>query len=440
MLPNLNLMKLAQIFSPSPTMPNQGVIQQPNTVGMNTPLDINELIKGLLTPKDEAFTNYTNMINSMPQREQFAPSKTRQILGAIAGMGAGGPVGISNGAVLGYKSDVPAGMKIAQGIRDEPYNKALTDWANKLGPAGKLAELERNTNVNSRIAGIQTLQRQQADDKLQHQIQKDEEDQRRKNEELKIKQQRADVYSFKAQNPNLVIKDDGNGNMVGINPQTGETKVIRDIDGEPVKSARLTDAERLELQQSNALARIKAQGDETRTTAELRAKLGLTDDWDILTENGKTYRVNSSTGERVLLSETELKKVSGTGNTAKPDNPTQIKQDRINKANDFILKNPELAKFIEISDGLVKIIGKPDETTRRQITAGIGLESSTGKDIALPSNQPSSRTLTREPAKGSQVGDPIRDRAVEILKAGGKPLTDANIRVIMDRIKAAEKK
>ena len=144
------MLKLANIFSPSGQTTQQnfpvGSVGGPqdmlhqNTADNSQP-DLMSTIQGLLNPKDQQFQNFSDLINQMPQRQNYQPSKLRQVAGAIAGMGAGGPVGITNGQVVGYKSNIPEGRKVQESITDEPYNKALSDWQTKVKPEQESAQM-----------------------------------------------------------------------------------------------------------------------------------------------------------------------------------------------------------------------------------------------------------------------------------------------------------
>lgn len=85
-------------------------------------------------------------------------------------------------------------------------------------------------------------------------------------ENLGIRKQQLNIQKFKANNPNLRIVMPRGGNVMAIDPQTGET---RDL-GIPVGS--LSEQERLDLQQDYQRERISLGGEEARETARARAE------------------------------------------------------------------------------------------------------------------------------------------------------------------------
>ena len=85
-----------------------------------------------------------------------------------------------------------------------------------------------------------------------------------KRDELTIRQQRADVYEFKARNPDAKIITQKGGNVLAINPITGET--IRDFGS----SGMLSDAERIALEQAGSVEQIRERGREERETEKTR--------------------------------------------------------------------------------------------------------------------------------------------------------------------------
>ena len=456
---DLNLLKLSNIFGqqqPSPNLPfgssslpiNDGMMNsQPQTQGP----DLITMIQSLLNPREEQFSNFESMINQMPNRADYKPSKWRNIAAAIAGMGTGGPAAYSDGAALGYKSNIPGGLEIQRSIRDEPYNRALTDWSNKIEPISKIAQMESNRNINNRATALGVIQRQTAQEKQDETERANLEKERINQEKLKIQQQRANVYEYKARNPDLVIKEDNQGNLIGINPKDGTSDVITDNDGQPVKSSVLTDTEKIKLQTESNKKLIAARGEQSRLTAETTAEARKSDDWELFItkdDSGKdvTVRINRSTGDVKPVDVGKLVKPSGTGNAARADNPTQQKVALANLANNIKIQHPEWSKYIKVNKGDVSVnppgsrfnSNSPDQATYDAIVKTLGLSSNQPKSPS-PASQPQSRELTRPTKdlviKGMEVGkDPLRDEAISLLQKQGKPLTGANIEYIKKQL------
>lgn len=273
MLPNFDLNKLSQIFNPnlqniqqpSPMSPDMGVgMMNMNNQG-NQDDQLNQALMSLLTPKDEQYDKFTQMLGMMPQRENYQPGKMRKIGAFLGGLGAGGPIGVSGGQPIGYKSDVPGGLKIQSSILDEPYNQAMSDWGSKAGSTLEAAKLENTRNTQSRLAGSNLKMAQLRERTISDQEDKtrNQNDLANKNLELKagdqkIRQQRADAYEFRIKNPNHIIKEAGEY-LVSIDPQSGESELIRDSSGEPIETGKLDDKTKLQLQLDNSLKEIGAR-------------------------------------------------------------------------------------------------------------------------------------------------------------------------------------
>jgi hypothetical protein len=292
-------------------------------------------IQALLNPKEQQFQNFSDLINQMPQRSQYQPSKFRQVAAAIAGMGAGGPVGITNGQVVGYKSNIPEGQKIQQSIKDQPYNQALSDWANKLEPTEKIAQMESTRNVNLRQLGLGEQARIQNQQKIDETERKNKAAEDAKDADRAIRQQRADVYEYKAKNPNLIIKEDSSGNLIGIDPSTGKSDSILDTDGNPVKSAIMTDAEKLKQIQENKEKEITLRGTQSRLTEGFK----------------QSNRVENEAGRQINRLQLKQTPSGGTPNTAggaKPLSPSAERTSQQNKAVGIINEHPELKVYFEM--------------------------------------------------------------------------------------------
>jgi len=81
---------------------------------------------------------YRAGIAQMPLRADEHPSKLRRVASALAGVGAG----ISGGP--------EAGEKTATEVRDQPYNRKLQNYQQKLGVQGQEAQLEAGGNQAAR--------------------------------------------------------------------------------------------------------------------------------------------------------------------------------------------------------------------------------------------------------------------------------------------------
>src|SRR3990167_4924650 len=139
-------------------------------------------------------------------------------------------------------------------------------------------------------------------------------------EDRAIRQQRANVYEFKAKNPNMQIKTPGDGKVYAINPQTGET-IDLGID-------TLSDQEKLELQGSQRMSEIGARGDVQK---------------DI-----ETFREKAAADRQLKSGEQRLNEISARGketretNISRPQVATQQRAAQANAARQLINTRPDL--------------------------------------------------------------------------------------------------
>lgn len=273
---NMDLLKLSELLKPkrSPTDPYGNSQAYPEMMGS---LNDDLLSDNSLNPRDEQYEQFVQLLGLMPKRENFEPSKGRRFAAFMAGLGAGGPVGISSGAPIGYRSDVGKGLEVQRAINDEPYDKAMYDWNSQAKPLLEASKLENTKNVNTRIASSnvrtaelreQGLKRQLMSEEEKARHNKEEED--RKREELKIRQQRAATYDYRTKNPNHVYQTDKDGFVYSVNPQTDKITYLTDDDGDKIQSSKLSDRDRIEMQLDATLEEIRARGSVSRSLEEQR--------------------------------------------------------------------------------------------------------------------------------------------------------------------------
>lgn len=101
-----------------------------------------------------------------PNPQDYAPSKTRRLLGAIAGFGAGLlPVGISGGQPIGARFDPAAANYATSQVEDEPLKKATTAYDTRAKALQAGANVEEKLVGNER--GLAALQeREQSNQRL----------------------------------------------------------------------------------------------------------------------------------------------------------------------------------------------------------------------------------------------------------------------------------
>ena len=335
------MLKTANIFSPTGQMNQQQFpvgsiggpqidpsVAQPNNQPQGG-LDLSSAIQGMLNPRDEQFQNYAQLIQSMPQRSQYEPDMLHKIGGFLAGIGSGGPVGISNGAVLGYQSNIPAGLKAQSAIKDEKYNEALNDWANKLEPTGKISQMEQNRNVGNRATALGELSRQQSQEKIDALAKQNETKNEQNQQNIDIRRAREESYvkakQFGLDHPKYDKFVDENGSLVFINPL--------DPTATPIDSGvkKLSEMEKIDLGVQGDLKKIAARSSSSQQLEGAK-------------QANRKEMENTRQINRLGLKETPSGNVTSASGT-KPLTPSAQRTDRQNKAIDIISQRPELAKY-----------------------------------------------------------------------------------------------
>lgn len=147
-----------------------------------------------------------------------------------------------------------------------------------------------------------------------------------------ISQQRADVYEFKARNPNVRIIEQRGGNTIAVNPTTGE--IIKDFG----PSGFLSEQERLDLQQEGAMERIGRTGQEQRETALIRGDI----EQQQIGQRGEEARKTRATAPGVGV---------------RPELPTQTTARIQNTINRILAQHPEWAQYIDRNTGRIAPVG-----------------------------------------------------------------------------------
>lgn len=270
-------------------------------------MDAGRRMGELYNPKTEATDRFNELARQYPQAKD--PSWLRRI-----------------GAMV---VDYTKGGKAGQDFYERPHTRAVEDWKNQVSPAYQAASLERYENVNNRTVAYNQIS---AELREKAQQAKDKNDTRN----AEIRQQRADIYAFKATHPNWKIMMPKGGNIIAINPQTGESQDT----GIPTGS--MTDLDRINLQGEQRLDQIAATGEQTRETEGVR-------------QAGREAAIRARGEETRKTRET----VPGGSAAGKPLLPTQVKVDQYNKARQLMNSRPDLAKYIQVTGTNEFTIAKP---------------------------------------------------------------------------------
>lgn len=363
MIDFLNNLRIRNLFDPSmrqdqmPIVPNANIgipdIDQQMKMPMQpmqAPIaqDPMSHFKELYTP-DTAMSNmYTDTLAQQPHRED--PGMFRKIVASMVGL-----------------KDGPAG---ATKVLDMPFDRNMKDWTERIKALQPGMQYEKYANSNERLAAqnVVTAEGNAAKLKLQ------QETEANKNA---IAQKKIELAQFKQKNPTWKLVESAGGNYHLVNPTDPNAKPV----DTGIPTGSLSDMEKLDFGQANALERIGAQGDQTRETegvrqqnrleleglrndvrveiANLRTSLQGQNKWtnpvQALDKDGKPlpYMIttNGATGDikRIPLNDNELV------NPKPGQNNTQAAVGLANKARAVAAEHPEWAKYIKIDKDRVDL-------------------------------------------------------------------------------------
>ena len=296
------------MFSVGPFEPQQYDFREDIGPTPSQGMDAGQRMRELYTPSDEASRKFEEMIDQYPQEKR--PGWLRGI-----------------GSLL---QEYAYGPKVAQQTRDSWRSEPIEDWKNKIAPMQQAATNERYQNVNERTMAYQQMATELRE---RAQIAKEKNDERK----AMIQQQRADIYAYKARNPGKKFFMPKGGNVQVFDPATGETTDT----GIPTGS--MTDLDRLELTQEQALERIGETGAQARETEQTR-------------QTGRIEAIEARGEQARQTRQTVPGGVAGSGQS-----PTQIKVDQYNKARQIVNSSPALGKYIRLGSGNEFTVIKPNE-------------------------------------------------------------------------------
>jgi hypothetical protein len=309
-------------LTPKPFTPNIPI--QEGLPGQGGNMDIASRMAQLYTPETEATERFNTLAGGMPEYEK--PGVWRSIAAALSAFGPGGH---------------EVGMQVAR----QPYADKMTRWKEQLGPAQQAASLERQNNANERTMAYQTVNQEL-------QSRKQDEVERKNLAEQKIRQQRADVYEFKSRNPGF--KFDFSGPKVKVlNPTTGQVTVTQWDTG------NLSDTDKINLEQKNAIERIEKTGEQARETEGVRQtgreSIAETRGWKVYNVPDpnnpgqmKSIKINEITGDVQELAKPVGPVASATGAGNRGELPTQTKVRQFNKAREIYNTRPDLRKYLKL--------------------------------------------------------------------------------------------
>ena len=294
------IMRLKNIFGSQGEMigndlPSQGGITG-NMDFEPTDADVEAAVTSKFQPEHEMSDRLSSMLDTYPERNK--PGMLRKIGAAL--------VGASGGNV--------------EHALYAPYYRELEDWKTKITPTMQASTQERLRNTNERTRLYQQESLRLREEAQKHKANNDE-------AKAEIARKRAEVYEYKAKNPDLDFDFKG-PTIKSINPKTGEVKDT----GVPTGS--MSELDKINLQHKNRLEEIGRTGSEARKTEELR-------------QTGREEVIEKRGEEARKTKEVPSGTVTKTG-AAKPELPTQTRVRQFNSARELFNSRKDLRPFIKI--------------------------------------------------------------------------------------------
>lgn len=273
-------------------------------------------------PEHRYSDQFDELIKQMPQRDN--PGFWRKFAATIA---AGG-----------------IGPERAEKALYAPHNRRMEDWESKIKPvqAGMIDERSRNAQQRQYTQSINTygLAAKNAETRQTAAEAKIANDRER----TEISRASMEVRKFKAEHPNHQFKTDADGHVYSIDPQNNKVEYLRGPDGNPVKSDKLPEQTKLDIQLDHATDLIRSRDIATRGQIQLRGGI----------ESGHiTKRGEESRKTQAAPRSAAPRPSTATGD--KPLTPSGVKQDRVNKADEYKASHPEMSKWITVKSGDVEI-------------------------------------------------------------------------------------
>ena len=269
--------------------------------------------------------------------------------------------------------------KVGRDIADAPYNNAFEDWANKLKPLQFGAQQEESRNVEQRRY-LDEQQRIDISEQRAETYRKQQEATSERYRQLgETSRKRADTYKYKAEHPNWIHVVDENGYLTFVNPQNPEKTYTSEIKlTTPQEKNEWQVAGKLKEIQATIAGRLKeigAQGEEARKTKE------------------------TTPAPKPIT-------------PVKPPSASQEKVGVYNKAQKALADNPDLKGYIQLGQGNTVALTMPFMGDKSKF------------DRAHDLIYGSATSITPD----------VRQKAIDELTKAKKPVTEANIKYVMDQL------
>lgn len=246
---------------------------------------------------------------SIPNQEDYAPSKGRKILSVIAA------------ALGGYTNDVGTGMKIGRTIQDSPYNNAIARYNEKSKALGAVAANEEKELGRKRLGWGSILDRKER---------------KRAEEERNADKDAAALERTRVENERLAD---------------------RDLDRQAREKAERDRAEDRDLQRTMMLSIAQMRGENQRKLRPIKVKR-------FNPETGKNEEVliDAETREETVIGEAALSPAE-----TKVERTAADTVNELTEARDILAKNPEISGPIQgrWNENIARPLGWTDKSSDR---------------------------------------------------------------------------
>ena len=264
-------------------------------------------------------------------------------------------------------------------ILDIPYQKKLDDWKLKTGGLNEAAKLETSLTKQEALDAQRRANTAAIPARVDQGQQKIDTTRDQGQQRIDIEKKKLDLNDWKTKNPQGKIYAPKGGNVVLINPLTGEPTDTG------IPTGTLTDKERIELTGAQRIEQIGATGAEQRKTLEEK-QIG---DLENIGARGEEAR--------------KTKGIASPGSSATSQLPTQQVKAQQLKANQAIRDNPEWKSYISTNaDGMVEVLPPADGYFSR------GPDKATYDAIVKYLNAGSTPTVTTKSAKATTEAGTVK--------------------------------
>ena len=348
-------------------------------------------------------SNDTPAMSSFLDSVMNPPSRTRPSGLRMAGtgllsllQGSTDPASEKKG-FWGSLANKPFNIDQTSSILQMPNEQRIDDWKLRTGALEKAASIEsqlpgRRALAEQRIANANVIPQREnrlsreGQTRLEHGA-----------DRIEISRAKQSLDEWKAKNPNGKVYAPKGGNVVLINPLTGEPTDT----GIPTGS--LTDEDRIKLLGQQRLEQISATGDERRETQQMIGDQRL-------------EQIGASGDESRKTKQTIPGKNISSSVTDKPISPTQQKVQYQLKANQAIQERPEWSEFISINpnSGMVEIeppsktwLGRQTGPSKEQYDEMVSyISGRNAKSVSNEITNPVTKPVTKPAAKSSTLAKP----------------------------------